>query len=246
MQIHQIDTRFAQSDRSGHAKGRPSGRNFARELEASLADSGRSQASGRGEKISLGTISREDPTVSHLLVEHPEYGDDCWEIIHAGQNRGKPYTRVRCGAEVYLNPETREITWDGAGRNTDDGGMEQIQQSITRAADRHNLPRKLIAGVIQAESGFNASAVSGAGARGLMQLMPDTARELGVDNPFDIQENIDAGARYLKKMLDLFGGSLITALAAYNAGPGTVEQFGGEVPYAETRQYVAQVMSFLE
>ncbi|HMA66951.1 MAG TPA: lytic transglycosylase domain-containing protein [Desulfosalsimonadaceae bacterium] len=246
MQVHQIDTYSAGSDRAGSSKSRVQERNFARELEASLADSGSSQASGPGEKISLGTISRDNPTVSHLLVEHPEYGDDCWDIIHAGQNRDKPYTGMQCGTEVYLNPETREITWGGADRNAHNAGMEQIQQSISRAADRHNLPRKLIAGVIQAESGFNASAVSGAGARGLMQLMPDTARELGVDNPFDIQENIDAGARYLKKMLDLFGGSLKTALAAYNAGPGTVEQFGGEVPYAETRQYVAQVMSFLK
>lgn len=103
----------------------------------------------------------------------------------------------------------------------------------------------MIKGVIKAESNFQITAVSHAGARGLMQLMPETARELGVDDPFDIEQNIDGGARYLRQMLDKFGGDLKTALAAYNAGPGAVEKYGGNVPpYLETKQYVRRVLRF--
>jgi soluble lytic murein transglycosylase-like protein len=78
-----------------------------------------------------------------------------------------------------------------------------------------------------------------------MQLMPQTAKELGVDNPFNIEQNIDGGARYLRKMLDNFGGDLKVALAAYNAGPGAVEKYGGQIPpYQETEQYIKRVLRF--
>ena len=120
-----------------------------------------------------------------------------------------------------------------------------IEKSIHRAARKYQLPADLIKGVIRAESNFQIDAVSRAGAQGLMQLMPGTARELGVDNPFDIQQNIDGGARYLRKMLDTFGGDVKVALAAYNAGPGTVAKYGGRIPpYQETRQYVNRVLNF--
>jgi soluble lytic murein transglycosylase-like protein len=125
------------------------------------------------------------------------------------------------------------------------GSQEIIREAIDAAAAKHNLPKDLIAGVIRAESNFNENAVSTAGAQGLMQLMPETALELGVENPFDIRQNIEAGTRYLRKMLDLFDGDIEKALAAYNAGPGTVKRYNGQVPYAETQNYVAKVMSYL-
>jgi soluble lytic murein transglycosylase-like protein len=119
-----------------------------------------------------------------------------------------------------------------------------IEQTIEKAADRYNLAPELITAVIRAESNFNVSAVSTAGAQGLMQLMPATARELGVKNSFDIEQNIDGGAKYLRQMLDRFGGSVRKALAAYNAGPGAVIKYNGRVPYPETRQYVKRVLRF--
>ena len=119
-----------------------------------------------------------------------------------------------------------------------------IARNVQKAAAKYNLPPALINAVIRAESNFNIRAVSPAGARGLMQLMPATAKELGVENPFDIEQNIDGGARYLRKMLDRFGGSVRKALAAYNAGPGTVIKYKGRVPYPETRQYVKRVLRF--
>jgi soluble lytic murein transglycosylase-like protein len=122
----------------------------------------------------------------------------------------------------------------------------KIEKSIQKAARKYNLSPGLIRGVVQAESNFRVDAVSRAGAQGLMQLMPGTAKELGVTKPLDIDQNIDGGARYLRKMLDRFGGDVKLALAAYNAGPGTVRKYAGNVPYRETIQYVDRVLRFSE
>jgi len=118
----------------------------------------------------------------------------------------------------------------------------KIEKAIQDAAVQYQLSPQLIKGVIKAESDYDVNAVSPAGAQGLMQLMPGTAKDLGVKDPFDIKENIDGGVRYLKKMMDMFGGNVRQALSAYNAGPGTVKRYNGNVPYNETRQYVDRVI----
>ncbi len=120
---------------------------------------------------------------------------------------------------------------------------KRIEQATASAARKYDLPEKLVRSVIRHESNFDPTAVSPAGAQGLMQLMPGTARELGVKDPFDIRQNIDGGARYLRQMIDQFDGDWRKALAAYNAGPGTVRKYGGVPPYPETRRYVRKVMS---
>lgn len=128
---------------------------------------------------------------------------------------------------------------------TGTGEHHKIETSIFKASRKYGLPVNLIKSVIRAESNFQVKAVSHAGAQGLMQLMPATARELGVKNPFNIEENIDGGSRYLRKMLDLFGGDLKLALAAYNAGPEAVIKYGRKVPpYRETQLYVKRVLRY--
>lgn len=119
----------------------------------------------------------------------------------------------------------------------------KYEDLIQRAAGKYQLPEKLIAAVIKQESNFNNSVTSHAGAAGLMQLMPGTAKYIGVTDRFDPEQNIMGGSKYLRKMLDQFG-SLETALAAYNAGPGNVKKYGGIPPFKETQQYVKKVMNY--
>src|SRR5262249_12609877 len=108
------------------------------------------------------------------------------------------------------------------------------------AADKYGLPRKLVRSVMAAESGFNPNAVSPKGAIGLMQLMPDSAQMLGVD-PHDPAQNVDAGTRYLRDLLNRYNGQLWHALAAYNAGPGAVQKYNGLPPYRETLNYLIRI-----
>ena len=136
-----------------------------------------------------------------------------------------------------------EMMRGSASPSAEEGVALHIKQSICDAAKKYNISKKLIQSVIQAESNFQVDAVSPAGAQGLMQLMPSTARELGVTDPLDINQNIDAGTRYLRKMLDRFNGDIKIALSAYNAGPGTVERYDGNVPFKETQNYVQRVLS---
>jgi soluble lytic murein transglycosylase-like protein len=122
-------------------------------------------------------------------------------------------------------------------------GTTSYDALVTSAAQRYGLDPAILHGLIQQESGFNPNATSSAGALGLTQLMPGTAAGLGVTNPLDPAQSIDGGARYLRRQLDAFGGDVVKALAAYNAGPSAVSRYGGVPPYAETQAYVQKVLA---
>ncbi len=112
---------------------------------------------------------------------------------------------------------------------------------VAPIAQKYGFDTELILRIIEAESGGNPNAISPKGALGLMQLMPATARALGISNPFDPVQNIEGGVRYLRHLLDRFG-DLRLALAAYNAGPGNVQRYGGVPPFPETQRYLARIL----
>jgi soluble lytic murein transglycosylase-like protein len=133
-----------------------------------------------------------------------------------------------------------------SGPTAESGGSGQYESLIERAAARNGVEPAVLHGLIQQESGFDPTATSSAGAAGLTQLMPGTASSLGVANPLDPAESIEGGARYLGQLMSEFGGNTADALAAYNAGPGAVQEYGGVPPYSETESYVSNVLGYAE
>ncbi|MBZ4645120.1 MAG: soluble lytic murein transglycosylase-like protein [Clostridia bacterium] len=124
--------------------------------------------------------------------------------------------------------------------------MSSIEKAVYEAGQKYNIHPNVIKAVIAAESGFDANALSPKGAQGLMQLMPGTAKVLGIKNPWNVSENIHGGTKYLREKLDQFNGDIKLALAAYNAGPNSVIKYGGIPPYTETQNYVRNVLKYID
>ncbi len=159
-------------------------------------------------------------------------------ILYAAAARAAAPSAIgrQWGGGLGLDRDSYRLSTSGTGARA-----APFEDLIRGAAQREGIDEQLVKAVVEAESGFNPRAVSSAGAKGLMQLMDGTARSLGVKDPFDPASNLEGGVKFLRGLLDRFG-SLPMALAAYNAGPGAVERFGGIPPYQETRAYVDRVM----
>ena len=158
-------------------------------------------------------------------------------------------TRLFTGADEssYIDIPTAQVSsYEAApsepARKVEPAKPFDLNEVIREVSQRSRLDADFIASVIRAESGGNAQAVSRKGARGLMQLMPGTADQLGVKDSFDAEENVDGGVRYLVQLLQQFNYDVAKALAAYNAGPQRVTQYKGVPPYSETRAYVARII----
>jgi soluble lytic murein transglycosylase-like protein len=140
--------------------------------------------------------------------------------------------------ESYQSANAKIVAANARGHQA---SPEEIDSSIVMAAARHNVDPNLVRAVVKVESNFNSNAVSRKGAMGLMQLMPSTARSLNVKNPFDPDQNVDAGVRHLKQLLESYGGNVDLTLAAYNAGSGAVARSAGVPHFAETQNYVRRI-----
>jgi Rod binding domain-containing protein len=168
-------------------------------------------------------------------------------IDHEGGKAGKRNTADGVGRFIPLADERRviPIVPDEASVTGKEVVAPDIDRHIARAARRHGVSPALVRAVIRAESGGDAHAVSPKGAKGLMQLLDTTASDMGVQNVFDAEENIEGGTKYLGMLLRRFSGDIRMAVAAYNAGPGAVDRYGGVPPYSETVRYVDRIMDML-
>lgn len=148
--------------------------------------------------------------------------------------KGKPDAKKPSRGRGLRNP--------GSGNSID---KSEFDKHITKYCKEYGIDEKLVRAVIRAESGFNPNVQSPKGAMGLMQLMPGTAKMLGVDDPWDPEQNIEGGIKYLSQLSDKFGGDVERMLAGYNAGPHRVDQYGGIPPYKETQNYVKKITEWL-
>lgn len=179
-----------------------------------------------------------------MMIEAPHTGQSVKEIKVA--DFGEPVSGIRrvVGSSLDTSASGRVAATTSGGTSV--SGSSPYADVINAASARTGVPAKLIAAVAKQESGFNPKAVSRAGAEGIMQLMPATAKGLGVTNPLDATQSINGGATYLASLLKRFDGDTTKAVAAYNAGPGAVIKYGGVPPYAETQKYVRNVLALTE
>jgi soluble lytic murein transglycosylase-like protein len=162
--------------------------------------------------------------------------DKRWKPVPTANVRAARSAAAEVG-EFLGSTETQPAPVSGGRPFT----QQDVDAAIEKAAAQHNVDPNLVRAVIKVESNFNPNAVSRKGAMGLMQLMPSTARSLNVSNPFDPEQNVDAGVRHLKKLMESYGGDVKLTLAAYNAGAGAVARSSGVPHYAETRDYVKKI-----
>lgn len=185
-----------------------------------------------------------DGTTDYTNVSRP--GRRCRRIVEGSSSVGSSSRRRSSGSRA--RPASVAAARAALSRSTaprapsDATRFRRYDGYIAEAAALYQLPLHFLRAVVKTESNFNHRVVSGAGAMGLMQLMPRTAASMGVRDPFDPRQNIFGGARFLRLLANRFGGDLVLTVAAYNAGPGAVERHRGVPPYAETQRYVRRVL----
>ena len=212
--------------------------NYVPQTAAEMAVQGYEE--GAQEGISRAAMGQGEDSFSQIL-NPVDWTDEQWDAAKMGAAGSFPLV----GGTAMMRHLQGALSSADDNAPTLTSGNAEIDAAINAAAAKHGLPADLLFAVAQTESDFDQSSVSSTGAKGIMQLMPDTAAALGVDAD-DMVQNIEGGARYLKQQLDDFGGNVEMALAAYNAGPDAVQKHKGVPPYTETQNYVAKIMGILD